>query len=68
MRVSGAPLVTAAPVAPVVSRKRSSISKDGSIAASVASFTPVNGGVGLGLFNVLGWFGAPPSVGAGRVV
>jgi hypothetical protein len=38
-----------------------SVSRDGSIAASCACDRPVNGGeVGLG------WFGAPPKVGAGR--
>src|ERR1700722_3168531 len=63
MRVSGAPLVIAAPVAPVVSRKRSSGSKDGSIAANCASVRPVNGGDGLA-----GVLGAPPSVGGGSVV
>ena len=63
MRVSGAALVTAAPVAPVVSRKRSEGSKDGSIAASRVSLRPVKGGDVM-----LGTFGAPPKVGAGRVV
>jgi hypothetical protein len=63
MRVSGAPLVTAAPVAPVVSRKRSAGSKDGSIAANCASVKPVKGADVM-----LGLLGAPPSVGAGRVV
>ena len=68
MRASG-PVVPAAPVAPVVRRKRSPGSKDGSIAANCGIiFGPAKGGTGFGLFSVLGVFGAPPKVGAGRVV
>jgi hypothetical protein len=55
--------VPAAPVAPVVSRKRLSGSKDGSIIANWASLRPVKGGDVM-----LGLFGAPPRVGSGRVV
>src|SRR5271157_4377238 len=44
MRASG-PVVPAAPVAPVVSRKRSDGSSEGSIAANGASVKPVKGGI-----------------------
>jgi hypothetical protein len=59
MRASG-PVV---PAAPVVSRKRSEGSNDGSIAANWAFEKPVKGGE---IMPAL--FGAPPKVGAGRVV